>query len=45
MPGAPRRAYLVHGEPPASQAFAQTLHDTLGWSVEVPALGDSVPLG
>jgi len=45
MPGAPRRAYLVHGEPPASQALAQTLRGTLGWRVEVPALGDSVPLG
>jgi metallo-beta-lactamase family protein len=44
MPRPPRRAYVVHGEPPAAQALATRLREVLGCSVEVPAHGDSVTL-
>jgi metallo-beta-lactamase family protein len=44
MPAAPKRAFLVHGEPDASEALARRLRETLGWRVTVPAQGDSVEL-
>ena len=44
MPTAPQRAFLVHGEPPATQALAARLRDELGWRVDVPAQGDAVEL-
>jgi metallo-beta-lactamase family protein len=39
---APRRVYLVHGEPAASAAFAVTLREATGWSVEVARDGGTV---
>jgi metallo-beta-lactamase family protein len=37
----PRAAFLVHGEPTSAEALGQTLRKERGWSVHVPALGDS----
>jgi metallo-beta-lactamase family protein len=36
---APRRTFLVHGEPPAARAMADFLRETRGWEVEIPAIG------
>ncbi len=38
----PDRAYVVHGEPHAADALRAHLADELGWTVEVPELGDVV---
>lgn len=37
----PRRTFIVHGEPPASEALRQRIENELGWDCEVPAEGDS----
>jgi metallo-beta-lactamase family protein len=38
----PRRVFVVHGEPAASAAFAQAIHDQLGWPMpHLPHLGES----
>ncbi|MEN9904537.1 MAG: hypothetical protein RLZZ555_1102 [Pseudomonadota bacterium] len=39
MPGAPRRAFLVHGDPQASDALRQRVERELRWQVEVPEHG------
>ena len=39
---APRRTYLVHGEPEASQALAEAIRARLGWEVSIPEYGDAV---
>ncbi len=36
---APRKTFLVHGEPPAARGMADFLRETRGWEVEVPAIG------
>jgi metallo-beta-lactamase family protein len=41
---APKRTFLVHGEPPAARGLAAFLEDRRGWNVYVPALGESVEL-
>jgi len=41
---APKRTFLVHGEPPAARGLAAFLEDRRGWNVHVPALGESVEL-
>jgi metallo-beta-lactamase family protein len=41
---APRRTFLVHGEPAAARGMADYLQQTRGWDVHVPALGDTVDL-
>jgi metallo-beta-lactamase family protein len=41
---APKRTFIVHAEPDAAEAFKGRLQSQLGWSVEIPALGDSVEL-
>ena len=41
---APRRTFLVHGEPPAAQGMAEFLRSTRGWDVHLPAIGDTVEL-
>ena len=41
---APRRVYVVHGEPAAAQALAITIGRELGWSATVARDGESVPL-
>lgn len=39
---APQRVCVVHGEPDASDAFAQSLRRELNWPVTVPAAHDSL---
>lgn len=41
---APKRAFIVHAEPDAASEFMGRLQSQLGWSVEIPELGDSVEL-
>ncbi len=41
---APRRTFLVHGEPPAAAALAEFIRSRRGWNVHVPALGEHVEL-
>ncbi|NBW85653.1 MAG: hypothetical protein EBR23_02180, partial [Planctomycetia bacterium] len=38
---APRRTFLVHGEPPAAEGLAEFLRTTRGWDVHLPAIGDT----
>jgi metallo-beta-lactamase family protein len=40
----PGRTYLVHGEPQAAEALRETIHDRLGWSVDVAQDQGSVHL-
>jgi len=44
MRSAPRTAYVVHGEPPASAALAEMIRQDLGWNAVVPSLGERVRL-
>jgi len=42
---APKRTFVVHGEPAAAEALAQTLREQRGWTnVEVPGYQDEVVL-
>jgi metallo-beta-lactamase family protein len=41
---APRRTFLVHGEPPAAAALAEFIRSRRGWNVYVPALGEHAEL-
>ena len=41
---APKRVFLVHGEPPAAAGLAEHLRSTLGWGTTIPAIGDSFDL-
>jgi metallo-beta-lactamase family protein len=41
---APRRTFLVHGEPPAARGMADFLRERRGWQVQVPAIGDTFEL-
>jgi predicted metal-dependent RNase len=41
---APRRTFLVHGEPPAAAALAEFIRSRRGWNVHVPSLGEHVEL-
>ncbi|MGI9177077.1 MAG: MBL fold metallo-hydrolase RNA specificity domain-containing protein [Pirellulales bacterium] len=41
---APKRTFLVHGEPAAARGMAAFLESRRGWNVHVPALGESVEL-
>jgi metallo-beta-lactamase family protein len=43
-PSAPRRVFVVHGEPEVSAAFARAVTERLCWPVTVPAYGDEVAL-
>ena len=40
----PRKTFIVHGEPAASQALAEEIRKSLRWSVEVPSYGQTVRL-
>jgi len=40
----PRHTFLVHGEPPVSEAFGEAIRERLGWQVAIPARGSSVIL-
>ncbi len=41
-PSAPDTAYVVHGEPDASAAMSERIHNTLGWNAVVPHDGERV---
>ncbi|MFM8733970.1 MAG: MBL fold metallo-hydrolase RNA specificity domain-containing protein [Pirellulales bacterium] len=41
---APRRTFLVHGEPPAARGLAELLRTTRAWNVHVPTIGETVDL-
>jgi metallo-beta-lactamase family protein len=41
---APRRTFLVHGEPPAAAALAEFIRSRRGWNVHIPALGEHAEL-
>ena len=42
---APRRTFVVHGEPEASQGLAEAIRSSLGWTSVRPALnGEVIPL-
>jgi metallo-beta-lactamase family protein len=41
---APRRTWVVHGEPPAARALAAAIQARLGWRVHVAQDGGTVPL-
>jgi metallo-beta-lactamase family protein len=41
---APKRTFLVHGEPAAARGMATFLESRRGWNVHVPAIGESVEL-
>jgi len=43
-PEPPQAAYVVHGEPRASQALATRIRDELGWLAVVPRDGERVLL-
>jgi metallo-beta-lactamase family protein len=40
----PRMTFVVHGEPPASEALRALVHEQLGWPVQVPSRGDLATL-
>ena len=40
----PRRVFVTHGEPSASDALRRRLHETFGWDALVPELGQSLAL-
>ncbi|MGB8854864.1 MAG: MBL fold metallo-hydrolase [Pirellulales bacterium] len=40
----PKRAFLVHGEPPAARGLQEFLRQTRGWDAHVPRLGERVAL-
>lgn len=40
----PSQVYLIHGEYPAQQAFADTLHEEFGWETQIPELGQTVTI-
>lgn len=44
LQSSPRQTFVVHGEPEASRAFADLLHEKKGWSASVPAYQSSVEL-
>jgi metallo-beta-lactamase family protein len=41
---APRKTFVIHGEPPASEALATLVREKLKWSTEVPRNGQTVVL-
>jgi metallo-beta-lactamase family protein len=42
---APEVTYIVHGEPPAATALADTIRNRLNWKVEIARYQQKVPLG
>jgi metallo-beta-lactamase family protein len=40
----PRTAFVTHGEPTASAAFAERLHERLGWHCVIPKLEETIEL-
>jgi metallo-beta-lactamase family protein len=41
---APRKTFLVHGEPAAARGMAEFLRARRGWDVQIPVIGDTVEL-
>ena len=41
---APKKTFIVHGEPPAQEALAQRIRAELGWEVEIPDYGQRFEL-
>lgn len=44
FPSVPRKVFITHGEPSASEALRQRVQSELGWSASVPAHTDRVQL-
>lgn len=44
MPSAPRKTWVVHGEPAAQDAMRREIADQLGWTVAIPAFGTTESL-
>lgn len=44
MPRAPKKTFIVHGEPQAAQALRVRVRDSLGWTCSVPKLNDQTDL-
>jgi len=44
MPSAPKRVFVIHGEPDAAQAMAGHIRDRFGWQIEVPQYGETIRL-
>jgi len=44
MPGSPRRTFVTHGEPAASEAFHRRIEDELRWDARIPEYGQTVEL-
>lgn len=42
LPHAPRRCFIVHGDPAAADALRTHVADRLGWQVTVPSHGDRI---
>ncbi|MDI9639903.1 MBL fold metallo-hydrolase [Kamptonema cortianum] len=40
----PKKTFIVHGEPPASESLQQIIKERLGWETIIPAQGDSFEL-
>ena len=40
----PKKTFVIHGEPPASDALATLLREKLRWKVELPRHGETVVL-
>lgn len=41
----PTKAFVVHGEPAASEALSKRMHDELGWHTNVVAVNETYELG
>jgi metallo-beta-lactamase family protein len=41
---APRRTFIVHGEPAAMEALTASIHDQLGWATKMPEYRETVIL-
>jgi metallo-beta-lactamase family protein len=41
---APKKTFLVHGEPPAARGMQEFLRETRGWDVEIAAIGGTARL-
>ena len=44
MPSAPKKTFIVHGEPQSQDAFRSYIENKLGWSVDIPVYGENVSL-
>jgi metallo-beta-lactamase family protein len=44
MESPPRRVFVTHGEPGASNSMASHIRERFGWDVTVPSYGDKVTI-